>query len=76
MLQIPDQFFREISAEHKLQLPELGTYGVGMVYFPQDATVRQAFEQQFETIIREEGQVLLGWRTCPPTILRWARRLN
>jgi len=65
LFQIPDQFFRQVLAGSDTQLPAVGDYGVGMVYLPKDITARQAFEQQFENIVREEGQVVLGWRTVP-----------
>ena len=65
LFQIPDKFFRQVLASSDIQLPAIGAYGVGMVYLPKHAAARQAFEQQFETIVREEGQTVLGWRTVP-----------
>ncbi|MCX6045247.1 MAG: glutamate synthase large subunit, partial [Chloroflexi bacterium] len=69
LFQLPDKFFRKLQAENALTLPtplpELGAYGVGMIFLPQDETARRDFEQRFETIIREEGQAFLGWRTVP-----------
>jgi len=65
LLQMPDKFFRQVLASSDIQLPAIGAYGVGMVYLPKNAAARQTFEQQFETIVREEGQTVLGWRTVP-----------
>lgn len=65
LFQIPDKFFRKVWAENKVELPEVGDYGVGMIFLPQDETARQHFEQHLEQIVREEGQTVLGWRTVP-----------
>ncbi|MFN8490489.1 MAG: glutamate synthase large subunit [Caldilineaceae bacterium] len=65
LFQIPDKFFRKVWAESKVELPESGAYGVGMIFLPQDEAARRHFEQHLETIVREEGQTVLGWRTVP-----------
>ena len=36
-----------------------------MVFLPLDVAKRNACEQIFERIVREEGQHVLGWRTVP-----------
>ncbi|WP_127507088.1 glutamate synthase large subunit [Paenibacillus humicus] len=65
LLQIPHGFFkRELSAQG-IQLPAEGAYAVGMLFLPQDPSVRERLENKLETIIAEEGQSLLGWRTVP-----------
>ncbi len=65
LLQIPHEFFRNECAGLDIQLPEYGQYGVGMVFLPQDETDRLECEREFEHIIVDEGQRLLGWRTVP-----------
>ncbi|MBX7236394.1 MAG: glutamate synthase large subunit [Caldilineales bacterium] len=64
-LQLPDKFLRRVAAECGCALPPLGQYGVGMVFLPKDADLRRTFEQEFEQIVAEEGQTVLGWRTVP-----------
>src|SRR5205807_9103420 len=54
-----------VAAEGRTQLPGAGEYGVGMVFLPTDAQDRAACEGLFEQVVREEGQVPLGWRTVP-----------
>ena len=63
--QIPDTFFRTVTAGAGFTLPAAGQYGVGMVFLPMDAALRQEFEDRLAQIVLEEGQTLLGWRTVP-----------
>jgi len=65
LLQIPDKFFREEMARQGIKLPPLGQYGVGMVFLPQEPASRLACEYEIERAIKDEGQVLLGWRDVP-----------
>jgi len=65
LIQIPDQFFREEMAGRGVKLPPLGEYGVGMVFLPQEPASRLACEYEIERAIKDEGQVLLGWRDVP-----------
>ena len=65
LIQIPDQFFREELARQGIALPPLGEYGVGMVFLPQEPASRLACEYEIERAIKDEGQVLLGWRDVP-----------
>jgi glutamate synthase (NADPH/NADH) large chain len=65
LIQIPDQFFREEMAAQGVTLPPPGEYGVGMVFLPQEPASRLACEYEIERAIKDEGQVLLGWRDVP-----------
>ena len=65
LIQIPDQFFREEMAARGIKLPPLGEYGVGMIFLPQEPASRLACEYEIERAIKDEGQVLLGWRDVP-----------
>ena len=65
MLQLPHQFFQQQTEQLGFQLPEPGSYGVGMLFLPHDDALRQRCEQALARIIAEEGQQLLGWRTVP-----------
>ena len=65
LIQIPDRFFREVLAKQGLKLPPAGQYGVGMVFLPRDPASRFACEYEIERAIKDEGQVLLGWRDVP-----------
>ena len=65
LMQVPHGFFREACTELGFQLPAPGQYGVGMVYLPPDPEDRRECEEHFESIVREEGQQILGWRDVP-----------
>jgi glutamate synthase (NADPH) large chain len=65
LIQIPDKFLREEMAKQRVKLPPAGQYGVGMVFLPRDPASRLACEYEIERAIKDEGQVLLGWRDVP-----------
>ncbi len=65
LIQIPDRFYREEMARQGVKLPPVGQYGVGMVFLPRDPASRIACEYEIERAIKDEGQVLLGWRDVP-----------
>ncbi|HET7658096.1 MAG TPA: glutamate synthase large subunit, partial [Bacillales bacterium] len=62
MLEIPHRFMNQAA---NFELPQPGKYAVGMVFLPVDSLKREICEQEFETIVRKEGQMVLGWRTVP-----------
>ncbi|HTM60549.1 MAG TPA: glutamate synthase-related protein [Burkholderiales bacterium] len=65
LIQIPDRFYREEMAKQGVKLPPTGQYGVGMVFLPRDPASRIACEYEIERAIKDEGQILLGWRDVP-----------
>jgi glutamate synthase domain-containing protein 2/glutamate synthase domain-containing protein 1/glutamate synthase domain-containing protein 3 len=65
LLQIPDAFFREEMSGQGVRLPPPGQYGVGIVFLPKEPASRLACEYEIERAIKDEGQVLLGWRDVP-----------
>jgi len=65
LIQIPDRFLREEMSRQGVKLPPVGQYGVGMVFLPRDPASRIACEYEIERAIKDEGQVLLGWRDVP-----------
>src|ERR1041385_3753755 len=65
LIQIPDKFLREVMAKQGVKLPPAGQYGVGIVFLPRDPASRFACEYEIERAIKDEGQVLLGWRDVP-----------
>lgn len=65
LLQIPHVFLTKECEAIGISLPNVGDYGVGMLFLSPDEQVRKQNEEQFEQIVREEGQIFLGWRTVP-----------
>jgi len=65
LIQIPHEFFVSECAKLGFQLPASGDYGVGMVFFPQDKTVREECKNIIDRKIRKLGMTLLGYRKVP-----------
>jgi glutamate synthase (NADPH/NADH) large chain len=65
LIQLPDRFLREECAKLGIALPQLGHYGVGMVFLPQQPEHRRQCERIVEQFILAEGQEVLGWRDVP-----------
>ena len=65
LIQMPDAFLRAEAAGIGITLPAEGSYGAGCVFLPQDAALRRACEVHFDSLIRAEGQIPLGWRDVP-----------
>jgi glutamate synthase (NADPH/NADH) large chain len=65
LIQMPDRFLREEMAKRGVTLPPAGQYGVGIVFLPRDPASRIACEYEIERAIKDEGQLLLGWRDVP-----------
>ena len=65
LIQLPDKLFRDEMGKQGVKLPSVGQYGVGMVFLPREPASRIACEYEMERAIKDEGQVLLGWRDVP-----------
>ena len=65
LTQIPHEFFQAKAAESGIKLPQPGDYGIGTLFLPPDEAQRRFCQEQFEAIVAEEGQELLGWRDVP-----------
>jgi len=65
LIQIPHEFFKKVAKTNRIKLPEPGFYGSGLVFLPQDISERKLCKEVFEKIVKEQGQMLLGWRIVP-----------
>lgn len=65
MTQIPHDFFGRECDALGFRLPERGNYGVGMIFAHRYDDFRKTQIEVFEDIVREEGQIVLGWREVP-----------
>ncbi len=63
LIQIPHEFFRESCG--KIMFPEDGHYGAGLVFLPRINKERKFCKDVFARVVKEEGQLLLGWRPVP-----------
>ena len=63
---LPYEFLAKAAkAELGAELPEPGKFGAGIVFLPSDEAQRQQCKQIVETMIAEQGQRLVGWRSVP-----------
>ena len=63
---LPHSFLKKIAQDElKVELPESGSYGVGIVFLPRSSTERQRCKEVIETAINSAGQQLIGWRPVP-----------
>ncbi|MDX9871512.1 MAG: glutamate synthase large subunit [Clostridia bacterium] len=65
MVQIPHDFFKRECEVLGFDLPEKGSYGVGMIFAHRYDDFRAVQMKTFEKIVEEEGQKILGWREVP-----------
>lgn len=65
LIQTPHDFFLKVAKEAKINLPELGQYGTGLIFLPTNKRDYQVCKGVLGQIITEEGQEFLGWRKVP-----------
>lgn len=65
LTQIPHAFFRKVCQPLGMLLPRPGEYGVAMLFLSTDESRRAAAMREFEAIVAEQGQRMLGWRDVP-----------
>ncbi len=65
LTQMPDKFMRRVAKEKGIELPEFGSYAVGVVFLPRDQNAYIECKSIVERCIEELGQECLGWRKVP-----------
>ncbi|TVQ47685.1 MAG: glutamate synthase large subunit [Gloeocapsa sp. DLM2.Bin57] len=65
MTEIPYELFEPWFAEHQIEIPEEGTWGVGMVFLPHDPVEAEISRQHIEEVVARENLTVLGWRQVP-----------
>ncbi len=65
LIQMPHEFFAKEAESLGFNLPDVGGYGVGTVFLPQDADARERCVDIIERTARDEGCQILGWRDVP-----------
>ena len=65
MMQMPHEFIVSEFGRLGVRVPDVGSYGIGMTFLPQDSEERSRCEAAVERIVEEEGQQFLGWRDVP-----------
>ncbi len=65
LMQIPHEFLQEVCDKEGVSLPELGSYGTGLIFLPRDNAEREFCKKTVNDIVAREGQDVLWWRTVP-----------
>ncbi|MFM7194066.1 MAG: glutamate synthase subunit alpha, partial [Bacteroidota bacterium] len=65
LIQVPHEFFVSECAKQGIKLPRYGEYGVGLVFFPGDKTVREECRTVLNRQIKKMKMTLLGYRELP-----------
>jgi glutamate synthase (NADPH/NADH) large chain len=65
LIQVPHEFFVSECRKLSIKLPPYGHYGVGLVFFPADAKVREECRTVLNRQIKKMKMSLLGYRPMP-----------
>jgi glutamate synthase (NADPH/NADH) large chain len=65
LIQVPHEFFFTECLKQNFTLPELGQYGVGLIFFPRDQKVREECRTVLNRQIKRMKMTLLGYRVVP-----------
>lgn len=65
LIQIPHLFFQHKWKELGYTLPDFGSYGVGMIFFPEDRILREQCRVLLNDYIDECDFELIGYRVVP-----------
>lgn len=65
LIQVPHEFFSSECSKLGFKLPAYGSYGVGLVFFPRDAKVREECRTVLNRQIKKMKMTLLGYRILP-----------
>ncbi|MBK7864927.1 MAG: glutamate synthase large subunit [Archangiaceae bacterium] len=65
LLQLPHRFFKREGLARGFPMPRRRCYGIAQVFLPTEPGARTACEHALEEAVREQGQVVLGWRDVP-----------
>jgi glutamate synthase (ferredoxin) len=65
LIQMPHEFLAIHADKLGIKLPPLGQYGLGMIFLPKNKAERDNIKREFERVIADEGQTVLGWRDVP-----------
>ncbi len=65
LFQIPHGFFKEEVKELGIELPEPGSYGVGMVFNSKDPVKARRYEEMLHKSVKHYKLRIIGWRDVP-----------
>lgn len=78
MAGIPEKLFQSWFEQQHISIPSPETWGVGMVFLPQDPTKAARCRAYVEKVVKDEDLTVLGWREVPvcPDVLGEQAREN
>ncbi len=62
LIQLPHEFLMEECSNLEISLPEPGEYGVGMIFFPKDSSLKKACRMVITNALEKLGLQKLGYR--------------
>ncbi|MHC4952054.1 MAG: glutamate synthase subunit alpha, partial [Planctomycetota bacterium] len=62
---MPHEFFKQKTNKAGINLPEPGSYGVGVVFSSKDEQLREECDALLEKAITHHGMKVMGWRDVP-----------
>ena len=62
LIQLPHEFLMEECSNLEISLPEPGEYGVGMIFFPKDSSLKKACRMVIANAVERLGLQKLGYR--------------
>ncbi len=65
LVQTPHDFFCKVLKKSKVTLPKQDTYGIGMLFMPQDQKKRESIIASINKIISDQKGTLIAYRTVP-----------
>lgn len=65
LIQVPHLFLKEVTLRAGFSIPDAGSYGVGMTFFPKNKQLYKRSKERLNQIIKELGFKLIGYREVP-----------
>ncbi len=65
LIQVPHDFLKKVTSRSDIDLPEQGTYGVGMTFFPKNKQLFKNSKKLLNKILKELDFELIGYRPVP-----------
>ena len=65
LIQVPHLFLKEVTSRAGFSIPDAGSYGLGMTFFPKNKQLYKRSKERLNQIIKELGFKLIGYREVP-----------
>ncbi|UZD21451.1 glutamate synthase large subunit [Algoriphagus halophytocola] len=65
LIQVPHEFLKDVTARAEITLPESGSYGVGMTFFPKNKQLFLKSKELLNKIVEELDFEVIGYRSVP-----------